>query len=52
MSQEQIQIPKGWKLKKIEEIAEFLGVTQKVIEYRIYSAFDVLKKELEGFKIK
>ena len=38
--------------KKHKEIAELLGVTQKVIEYRIYSAFDVLKKELEGFKIK
>ena len=38
--------------KKHKEIAEFLGVTQKVIEFRIYSAFDVLKKELEGFKIK
>lgn len=44
-------------LNKVEgkthgEIAEFLGVTKKVVEYRIYSAFSILKKELEGFKIK
>lgn len=38
--------------KKHIEIAEFLGVSQKVVEYRIYSAFNILKKELEGFKIK
>jgi len=38
--------------KKHSEIAEMLGVTQKVVEYRIYSAFDKLKKELKGFKIK
>lgn len=38
--------------KKHSEIAEFLGVTQKVVEYRIYTAFKILKKELEGFKIK
>ena len=38
--------------KKHSEIAEILGVTQKVVEYRIYSAFNILKKELEGFKIK
>ena len=38
--------------KKHSEIAELLGVTQKVVEYRIYSAFSILKKELEGFKIK
>ncbi len=37
--------------KKHSEIAEFLGVTKKVVEYRIYSAFNILKKELEGFKI-
>lgn len=37
--------------KKHSEIAEILGVTQKVVEYRIYSAFTILKKELEGFKI-
>ena len=38
--------------KKHSEIAELLGVTQKVVEYRIYSAFDKLRKELKGFKIK
>ncbi|MEN8885091.1 MAG: sigma factor-like helix-turn-helix DNA-binding protein [Winogradskyella sp.] len=38
--------------KKHSEIAELLGVTQKVVEYRIYSAFNILKKELKGFKIK
>ncbi|NHF60521.1 RNA polymerase sigma factor [Flavobacteriaceae bacterium TP-CH-4] len=38
--------------KKHEEIAQILGVTRKVVEYRIYSAFDQLKKELENFKIK
>ena len=37
--------------KKHSEIAEFLGVTEKVVEYRIYSAFNILKKELEGFNI-
>ncbi|MBQ0734533.1 RNA polymerase sigma factor [Aquimarina celericrescens] len=44
-------------LNKIEgkthkEIAEMLGITKKVAEYRIYSAFDKLKKELKGFNIK
>lgn len=38
--------------KKHSEIAEMLGVTHKVVEYRIYSAFKILKKELENFKIK
>ena len=38
--------------KKHEEIAEMLGVTRKVVEYRIYSAFDALKSALQGFKIK
>jgi RNA polymerase sigma factor (sigma-70 family) len=38
--------------KKHSEIAEMLGVTKKVVEYRIYSAFNILKTELEGFKIK
>lgn len=36
---------------KHAEIAERLGVTQKVVEYRIYSAFKVLKDGLEGFNI-
>ena len=38
--------------KKHNEIAEILGVTRKTVEYRIYTAFNILKKELEGFKIK
>ena len=38
--------------KKHKEIAEILGVTRKVVEYRIYTAFSILKKELEGFYIK
>ena len=38
--------------KKHEEIAEMLGVTRKVVEYRIYTAFGILKKELEYFKLK
>ena len=38
--------------KKHSEIAELLGVTKKVVEYRIYTAFKILKSELEGFKLK
>ena len=38
--------------KKHQEIAEMLGVTKKVVEYRIYTAFNSLKKELELFSIK
>ncbi len=38
--------------KKHEEIAEMLGVTRKVVEYRIYTAFGILKKELENFNLK
>ena len=38
--------------KKHNEIAEYLGVTRKVVEYRIYSAFTSLKEELEVFSIK
>ncbi|WP_190809844.1 RNA polymerase sigma factor [Flagellimonas sp. S3867] len=38
--------------KRHEEIAQMLGVTRKVVEYRIYAAFNTLKKELEGFRIK
>ncbi|MBT8283648.1 MAG: RNA polymerase sigma factor [Muriicola sp.] len=37
--------------KKHKEIAELLGVTRKVVEYRIYSAFNVLKEELDDFSI-
>lgn len=38
--------------KPHKEIAEYLGVTRKVVEYRIYSAFASLKEELEVFSIK
>ena len=38
--------------KKHSEIAELLGVSQKVVEYRIYTAFNTLRKELDGFKLK
>lgn len=38
--------------KTHKEIAQYLNVTQKVVEYRIYSAFKILRKELEGFRIK
>lgn len=38
--------------KKHDEIAKMLGVTRKVVEYRIYTAFNVLKNELDGFKLK
>ncbi|WP_250433128.1 RNA polymerase sigma factor [Hanstruepera flava] len=38
--------------KKHIEIAEMLGVTKKVVEYRIYSAFKILKSELKNFSIK
>ena len=38
--------------KKHQEIAEMLGVTRKVVEYRIYSAFSLLREELGGFSIK
>ena len=38
--------------KKHKEIAEMLGVTRKVVEYRIYSAFAILKTELEEFYVK
>jgi RNA polymerase sigma-70 factor (ECF subfamily) len=37
--------------KKHQEIADMLGVTRKVVEYRIYSAFTLLKTELENFRI-
>jgi len=38
--------------KKHSEIATMLGITQKVVEYRIYTAFKILKRELQGFNIK
>ncbi len=36
--------------KKHAEIAEILGVTRKAVENRIYTAYNKLKNELEGFK--
>jgi DNA-directed RNA polymerase specialized sigma24 family protein len=38
--------------KTHKEIAQMLDITQKVVEYRIYSAFKVLKEKLEAFKLK
>ena len=38
--------------KKHAEIAEQLGVTKKVVEYRIYTAFSKLREALENFNIK
>lgn len=38
--------------KKHAEIAELLGVTKKVVEYRIYTAFKQLKDELQNFNLK
>ena len=37
--------------KSHKEIAQMLNVTQKVVEYRIYSAFKILREKLDGFKI-
>lgn len=36
--------------KKHREIAEMLNITKKVAEYRIYSAYAILKKEIKEFK--
>ncbi|RZT00299.1 RNA polymerase sigma factor [Aquimarina brevivitae] len=36
--------------KKHAEIAEMLGTTRKAIENRIYTAYNKLKEEIEGFK--
>ena len=38
--------------KRHSEIAEQLGITKKVVEYRIYTAFTKLKEGLENFNIK
>lgn len=38
--------------KKHQEIADELGVSKKVVEYRIYTAFKKIKEELDGFNIK
>lgn len=44
-------------LSKVEgkthrEIAEIIGVTKKVVEHRIYAAFNILTEQLEDFKLK
>ena len=36
--------------KKHIEIAEMLGITKKVVEYRIYSAFKIIKEHIKEFK--
>ncbi len=36
--------------KKHQDIAEMLNVTKKVVEYRIYSAFKILREEVQEFK--
>jgi RNA polymerase sigma-70 factor (ECF subfamily) len=38
--------------KTHNEIADILGVTKKVVEHRIYSAFTILKEHLEEFRLK
>lgn len=36
--------------KKHQEIADLLGITKKVVEYRIYSAFKIIKQEIKEIK--
>ncbi|MCF6347531.1 MAG: RNA polymerase sigma factor [Flavobacteriaceae bacterium] len=36
--------------KRHKEIAEMLGVTSRVVEGRIYTAFKKIKEQVEGFK--
>jgi len=36
--------------KKHQEIADMLGITKKVVEYRIYTAFSIIKGEIKEFK--
>lgn len=36
--------------KKHQEIADMLNVTKKVVEYRIYSAFKIIKSEIKELK--
>jgi RNA polymerase sigma-70 factor (ECF subfamily) len=36
--------------KRHKEIAEMLGVTRRVVESRIYTAFKKIKEQVEGFK--
>ena len=35
--------------KKHREIAEMLNITKKVVEYRIYTAFSIIKKHIKEF---
>ncbi|HHC80545.1 MAG TPA: sigma-70 family RNA polymerase sigma factor [Flavobacteriia bacterium] len=36
--------------KRHKEIAEILNITSRVVEYRIYSAFKIIKEQVKGFK--
>ncbi|NNC69436.1 MAG: sigma-70 family RNA polymerase sigma factor [Flavobacteriaceae bacterium] len=36
--------------KKHKEIAEMLNITKKVVEYRIYTAFKIIKSEIKEIK--
>ena len=36
--------------KKHQEVADILGITKKVAEYRIYSAFKIIKEEIKEIK--
>ena len=36
--------------KKHQEIADMLNITKKVVEYRIYSAFKIIKSEIKELK--
>jgi RNA polymerase sigma-70 factor (ECF subfamily) len=38
--------------KTHQEIADMLGVTKKVVEHRIYDAFNTLREQLEDFRLK
>lgn len=38
--------------KTHQEIADMLGVTKKVVEHRIYTAFNTLKEQLDGFRLR
>lgn len=38
--------------KTHQEIADMLGVTKKVVEHRIYTAFNTLKEQLEDFRLR
>lgn len=38
--------------KTHQQIADMLGVTKKVVEHRIYTAFNTLKEQLEDFRLR